>query len=172
MIKYFFVLISFFCGLMSKQRHSSFPYISGDTFRNSCDHIFDETKLNLEPLNIKQGDTIFVMTALLEEFFLKYHPLIKKKYILVTHNKDLSVTYKFYKFLSDKKLFVWFAENANFYHKKFIPIPIGIENNHWNRKYEEEISHLKRCELGKKKYFLYANFRLDSLKVFPLVPKK
>ena len=46
----------------SKPRPTSEPFISGDTVRNMCQHIFDETGQPFSPENIKCGDTVFVYT--------------------------------------------------------------------------------------------------------------
>lgn len=117
----------------SAERASSLPYISGDTFRHFCDHIFDETKLNLDLSKIKTGDTIFVKTCFLEYFFTLYAPKIKTKYILVTHNSDAtSLTRYNIMDLNNPRLIAWFGVNpGKLKHPKFFPIPIGLANRSW-----------------------------------------
>ena len=66
----------------NSKRKSSYPFISGDTFRSICDHIIDETKIPFSPDKVKDGDIIFVNTHALEYFFCVCHPLIKSRYIL------------------------------------------------------------------------------------------
>jgi len=44
------------------QRGSSYPYISGDTFRSIANIIYDEEHPNLKISDIKPGDIIFVKT--------------------------------------------------------------------------------------------------------------
>lgn len=155
------------------ERLSSEPYISGDTFRKLANHTFDNeyiyAKANyvFEPDNIKLGDIIFISTTPegnLKNFFLNYHPKIKNPYILITHNGDGSVPGDFMNYLDDPKLFAWFGQNSDITgHSKFIPIPIGLENILFNRKYKEIIENLtKDINQYKKKYLLYANFTAST----------
>ena len=60
-------------------RISSKPYISGDTFRNYSDHIFDETR-SIVPKKVKKGDIVFLKTELKDIFFSEYHKKIKYPY--------------------------------------------------------------------------------------------
>src|SRR5207249_3631188 len=118
--------------LQHKKRPGMYPYLAGDTFRIFCDHICDETDFNFNHKNVNKGDTIFVNTHFLEYFFKEIHPLIKNKYILITHNEDIHVPGKFKYYLNDEKIFAWFGQNCDIEnHPKLIPIPIGLENKHW-----------------------------------------
>jgi hypothetical protein len=132
----------------SAERESSLPYISGDTFRNFCDHLFDETKLNLDIGKIKTGDTIFVKTCFLEYFFTLYAHIIKTKYILVTHNSDkTSLTKANINDLNNSQnLIAWFGVNpGNLKHPKFRPIPIGLANRHWKHGRIENVDQVRQA---------------------------
>ena len=110
------------------KRLSSYPYISGDTFRAFADHIFDEvTKLN--PKNIKRGQVVFVKSDFLNLYFEKIHPLIDCKYIIVTHNSDSEIFDEYI----DSKIIRWYAQNANTRHSVVTPKPIGLENLHHHK---------------------------------------
>jgi len=154
--------------IISKERSSSEPYVSGDTFRKFCNFIVDETDTPFEPSQVKNGNTIFVSTeplSNLKKFFEEYHPKINAQYILITHNGDRNMPGEFFKYLDDEKIFVWLTQDMDLkYHKKMIPIPIGLENKHWNRNYSEIIDKLigKRINLEPKRYLLYANFNISN----------
>ncbi len=108
---------------------SSYPYISGDTFRQLSDHIYDERK-NIEILKIKDGDIIFVKTDYLEQFVSKYLDKIDKKISLIFHNSDFSFEEKHIKHFKNENLLV-FSQNLNIDFTKtnnIFPIPIGLEN--------------------------------------------
>jgi hypothetical protein len=108
-------------------RISSKPYISGDTFRNYSDHIFDETR-SIVPKKVKKGDIIFLKTDLKEIFFSEYHKKIRNPYILITHNSDTCVEESDLKFI-DNNIQHWFAMKLNLkMNKKISPIPAGLEN--------------------------------------------
>lgn len=63
-------------------RTSSYPYITGDTFRAICDHIIDETQDQFNTELVKPGDIIFIRTSRGHLFFNKIHPFITNPYIL------------------------------------------------------------------------------------------
>jgi hypothetical protein len=154
------------------ERPSSEPYISGDTFRKYCDHIFDVKEQNFDPSTVNTGDLIFVgprdydhstLREAMNDFFKNYHPLIKNKYILITHNSDLNITDEFFEYLESEKLFVWFAQNVKFVHPKLKPLPIGLENALWRRNYADTISRLMHAtKTPEKKYLLYMNFSVST----------
>lgn len=117
----------------NRPRPSSYPYISGDTFRAYADFVFDEGSLNFNPTAVKDGNVIFfsINSPLfhdhLENFFREFHPKINARYILITHNTDCSSPGKSARYLEDDKLIAWFAINTDIYfHPKLFPIPIGI----------------------------------------------
>jgi hypothetical protein len=132
-----FTLVTFFLNihfLYSAERGSSSPFISGDTFRAFADHIFDETKISFKPRDVKEGDVIFIKTDynFLESFFYRYHPHIRHKYIIVTHNSDHSTPGPFYEMLNSNKIIAWFGQNIEGKsHPKLFNIPIGIANQCW-----------------------------------------
>ena len=115
-------------------RKPSYPFVSGDTFRKECDHIFDEIK-KCDPININNNDFVFVKSDLLKEFFHNVHPKIKNKYNLVSHNSDEAINNNYKKYL-DEKVLNWYAQNVE---EKFDDrikiIPIGLENR-WHLKME------------------------------------
>lgn len=145
---------------------TSYPYISGDTFRNCANHILDERAKNLIPQHVKSHDIIFVKTDYIEEFFNCYHPQIAHPYILITHNSDYGIPGNCKKYLNDNKLIAWFGQNVDGYqHEKLIPIPIGIANPKWEHGKPETFSRVI-AHLSKKpddnKYLLYMNFAVSS----------
>lgn len=52
----------------NSKRISNFPYISAYTFRNLAQFFVDEIRLPLNPLDIKDGDIIYLRTDLMEYF--------------------------------------------------------------------------------------------------------
>lgn len=126
------LLLLFIPSVYGEFRASSAPYISGDTFRFNADHIYDELTKSMKPYRVKAGDTVFVKTDFLNEFFRKIHPAIQEKYILITHNSDYHVPGKFASYLDDSKLIAWFGQNVeDCDHPKMHRIPIGLANRCW-----------------------------------------
>ena len=110
-------------------RPSSYPYLSGDSFRAIADHIHDETT-DLDPVTVGKGESVFVSQWRLPDFFSDIHPHIKHQYVLICHNGDRpqidsSVT----RWLDDKVIH-FFAQDVLDEHPKVTPIPIGLENRH------------------------------------------
>lgn len=114
----------------SKKRSSSYPYISGDTFRTLTENRYEETNKSLDYKLIKKHPLIFVESHLLIDFFENVHPKIEHKYVLISHNGDENITDKYIKFV-DEKLHHWFAQNCDLKHEKITPVPIGLENMHY-----------------------------------------
>lgn len=161
------ILIFFQSNICAKERPSSEPYISGDTFRKFANFILDEAILSFNPDEVKCGDLVFVSTQPIgnvKKFFLEYHPKINNKYILITHNGDPSCPGEFKHYLNDNKIFAWFTQNMDFAHPKLIPVPIGLENVHIGRGHKNIIKDLcsKKINFENKNYLLYANFALHT----------
>ena len=155
-----FISIPFFA---RAERLSSYPYISGDTFREYCDYIVDEEKLPFDPSNVKEGNTIFVKTDYLDLFFKIFHPQIRSPYILVTHNSDLPIPGPYAKYLKDPKIIVWFGQNVEQKIKKLCPIPIGFANRYWEHGDMGVLTemHQKKGQM-EKTFLLYLNFQANN----------
>lgn len=151
--------------LLANNRPDSKPYLSGDTYRSICTFVLDEDS-NFDPISVRQGDTIFVSgeTKYLGKFFYEYHPRIKNKYILVTHNSDLSMPGQFKNYLDDPKLCAWFAINVDYRHPKLINIPIGMVDKRPHCDYRRSIDMLIKNDihLTPKAYLLSANFLINT----------
>ena len=136
-------------------RPSSEPFISGDTFRKLADHVFDETK-GFYPDMVKNGDIVFLKSDLMETFFKFFHQKINSRYVLLTHNSDLSFDSENKKYL-DEKIIHWFAQNINFEaDEKFSLLPIGLEN----RRYLKNglIYHFNKYKNSEKKHLVLLSF--------------
>ena len=112
-------------------RFSSKPYISGDSFRKISKHILDDGK-RFNPQKVKAGDIIFVQSNFLDEYFLKFNPLISQKHILISHNNYEPVEDRHIENI-DSKISHWFAENLNTgcENVKLSALPLGLENLRW-----------------------------------------
>lgn len=79
--------------------------------------------------NIKHGDTVFVKTDLLPEFFNSIFPKIKNKFFLINGSSDNEIDNKYLNFVNDDKIIKWFGFNITIEHDKIFKIPIGFEEN-------------------------------------------
>lgn len=147
-----------------KDRRSSAPYITGDGFRNSCDHIIDEENIPFSPESVKNGDKVFVKTDMIARFFQNDHPKIQAKYILVTHNSDHPIPGPFAHYLEDEKILGWFGQNAEeIIHPKLHPIPIGLENRYNKNGNPDVVRQSTRIfKNSEKKSLLYMNFAIQT----------
>lgn len=107
-------------------RPSSFPYLTGDGFRKMADHVYDETG-HCKPENIGEGQTVFLKSDKIPEWFSQVHPQIQHRYTLLSHNSDYNVTETDLSFIDDK-IICWFAQNVKAIHPRLIPLPIGVNN--------------------------------------------
>jgi hypothetical protein len=114
-------------------RLSSYPYISGDTFRQFADIKIDSAHDLLTFESNWNRTIIFCATDVLDVFIEWALPKIESKFILITHNSDYSVDDKYSALLNHELLFHWFAQNNTISHKKITAVPIGLENRfHYN----------------------------------------
>jgi len=162
-------------------RPSSYPYISGDSFRALSNHIYEDRGQPLDALAVRDNDLVFVATHLVREFFDLFHPRIRGRYTLITHNSDENVTEELAA-LADEKLVAWYAQNLLVPHSKISPIPIGLENlHHYNNGLIKDFSRLRKQTYVKRNRILHS-FKVatnpsirqsldDSLKRHPLVDR-
>jgi hypothetical protein len=138
----------------SDTRPTSYPFISGDTFRSKAHHIFDEIS-QIYPEKVKPNDIVFVDIRKINEFFKLIHPRIKSRYKLITHNGDEAVT-KDLVHLMDDKVVHWFGQNINVVHQKVSAIPIGLENmSYYNNGIISNIEKIQKTHVLKKNKILY-----------------
>ncbi len=139
-------------------RKSSYPFISGDTFRSFCDHHYDEASKGIDLAQIKAGDTIFLAADYFECFFKEVFPLIKVPVILVSHNRDYEVPGIYTSYLNDERLFAWFSHNISCKHKKLVAIPIGLSNRYWPHGDINILKRIMESSVENREYFVYMNF--------------
>jgi hypothetical protein len=142
------------------KRLSSYPYISGDTFRAFCDFVIDKTNKVIDPDKIKDGDVIFMTayTGFLDFFFKNVHPNIKAKYILVNHGHAQSNFSKYLKYLDDDNIVAWFGQNLTLKHEKAFPIPLGLANRYWVHGNTTIMDNVRSNLPERKDILLYMNF--------------
>lgn len=156
-LKWFFCFSFLF--LEATNRESSFPYISGDSFRAAADVVFDELDCSSPPSRVKRGDVVFVKTDYIEWFFSHIHPNISAPYVLVTHNSDHHIPGPCKAYLADEKLLAWFGQNKEENHPKLHPIPIGIANRCWDHGNIDRMKELqKQIPNVQRTILLYLNF--------------
>jgi hypothetical protein len=161
-----------------------YEYISGELFSKIADvSIYDRNYLNQfpnikyncnkiiynnEPINkdslsiINNSNIFFVKTDHLNFFISYILPFISNKFILITHNSDLSsgnnkIIY------NNKFLIKWYGQNMipNYDIDKLIGIPIGLENSQWKG---SDYNICKKYKNNIKENLLYFNFSLNTNK--------
>jgi len=123
-------------------RPSSKPFISGDTFRNMSNLVFDESS-RFNPDQVKEKDIVFLNPDVIDVYFQSYHDKIKNNYYLITHNSSINISKYIDKYI-DEKIIHWFGVNLEFKNPKATLIPMGLEN-------------LRRLRYGRKKWFRKVN---------------
>ncbi len=146
---------------------SSYPYISGDTWRHFVNFRLSDVE-SFRPEQVERGDAIFVEQDSLDEFIDAYAPHIRVPYVLVTANCDRGgdepMPGKYERLLDDPHLFAWFTQNMDRAdHPKLHPIPIGLANRKWSwgkiEYYDLKIPEARsRIRTG----WLYVNFQIGS----------
>ncbi len=126
--------------LKLNRRPSSAPFLSGDTFRKISDIVAD-SDVSFENLkkcagNLSSSSVIFVQSNYLSKFQTEILPLIKTKFVLISHNSDTNIDEKFLQITDSPFLLKWFAQNCTDSilnaSSKVIPLPIGLENQRFH----------------------------------------
>ncbi|CAF4236812.1 unnamed protein product [Rotaria sp. Silwood2] len=149
----------------TSNRNSSYPYISGDTFRAFSDYVYDETKR--DTLNsVKYGEIIFVKADMIAPFFGPPFNSIEKPFVLVTHNSDAFAPNNYQTYLSNPKILIWYASNPSIQnHTKLSPIPIGIANMRWPHGNLDKLTNAMknhRKPWSQRTTLLYVNFNVGT----------
>ena len=110
-------------------RPHSYPFITGDGFRTLAHHVYDNTT-KLDPLQVKDGNIIFVGDSLIGDFIKHIHPHISARYVLISHTGDAVVSETYLDQIRPK-LIRWYGINVIVDDPLVIPLPLGIENKHY-----------------------------------------
>lgn len=122
--------------------------------------IYIDENINESVINIINNSySFFIRSDNLKYFEKQIMPHIRKKFILVTHNSDLTVG-KNKNIINNEYLVMWYGQNI-IPHKKTTGIPIGLQNRQW--KGWNYIICKKNFNNPKKK-LLYFNFTINTNK--------
>lgn len=109
---------------------------------------------------IKSSKTIFIYGDYIP-FFIDNIIKYLDKIILLTHNGDNGVDFKYYNYLDNENILRWYGVNIQFNHPKLTALPIGIANSQWkhgNLKLLEKIVNKNNS----KNNLLYINFSVKT----------
>lgn len=142
-------------GRITRRHPTSSPFISGDSFRSLANYIYETGNKKIKSEKIKSGDIVFVASPLIYEFFTKVHPLIKKRYRLITHNGDDLIDKKLINKIDDK-IINWYAMSVISPHPKIVPLPAGLENlSHYHNGIKELFTKYQKIKPHKKNRILF-----------------
>jgi len=113
------------------------------------------------PDYVQNARTIFVNNWTLDKFFNKIFPLLKNKYIFISHNSDAALTDTHTHFLNDKKVLKWYTQNKAINHKKLFTLPIGIANQQYSHGNLELLNQIIDNSFNKQ-YLVYKNFDIHT----------
>jgi len=166
----------------AERRVSSYPRITGDTFRAFCNHIIDETQIPFDPQKVLPGDTVFVNGNLLEQFFETIYPKIVVPFVLVSHNSTRMVPDTLSQHLNDEKIIAWFTRNPDrIGHPKLFGLPLGLGNAYFpfgSKEIGNRVIKQQNRFFTSKKNLLYLGFnprtnhkeRWPALRLFKNAP--
>lgn len=149
-VKYFYKI--------TKQYPSSYPYLSGDSFRSLCTKTWDaETPhCHFQIKDIQNAELLYIATNHIREFFELFKNQSSNSFILISGNDDTNINDSFINLLPSS-LYHWFAQNTLVKHEKITPIPIGLENRrlHWHGNIGDFTKLRKKTLLPENSYILY-----------------
>jgi hypothetical protein len=110
-------------------RPSSWPFISGDSFRAMAHFVFENGSISKSrEILDKKAPIVFVSASEIRDFFKrKVGKVVGCPYVLVTNNGDENIDELCVSLMGSEVLH-WFAHNLTAQHPKITCIPIGLEN--------------------------------------------
>lgn len=109
-------------------RPSSYPYISGDSFRRACDFTFEGNDPRLLATAKRTGRVFFCESHHLEQFFARVVPLLESPITLVLSNSDFDPSQQLTGLLPAPQINAVFAQNLTRSIDNVYALPIGLEN--------------------------------------------
>lgn len=143
-----------------KLRPSSYPYLTGDSFRKLADYVYDETTIFKPEKITTGGGIVFVSQERLPQFFAEVHPKINHPYILICHNGDKPQIDESIVSKIDDKIIRFYAQCVLVAHPKIVPIPIGIANKHHGIELFSKFIELR--PLPKKQSRIFYHFSIQT----------
>jgi len=139
----------------------SYPYVTGMGFRQRAHLIWDEFQKDDPCVINRDGQTAFVKTDLIKDFFLHAIPKMGNQINIITHNSALGINLSHLQYLNNIKVINWYAQNANIAHEKLISIPLGIANRRWPHGNIKQLESVMR-ESTEKDHLIYMNFDVKT----------
>jgi hypothetical protein len=126
--------------LFFDHRPSSYPHISGDTFRKIANFVWENNNMKINLQDIKAGDIIFCESDCLSEINNLIINKINVPVILLLGNSDINFSFKNFNYINRNKVFDIYAQNLVDKIDDWKVLPIGLEN----------LWHSKNGKLSKK----------------------
>jgi hypothetical protein len=141
-----------------KNRPSSQPFLSGDTYKKLCTLEYNGGKLV-----ILKPEIIFLSADYIKDF-KKNLKNIKKKFILISHHSDKLINSSYQSIANNRYLIKWYAQNNIYKHPKITPIPIGLEDMwRYNNGIISHFKYLRKLKIKKKPKIIYG-FKIQNNK--------
>jgi hypothetical protein len=132
----FYVEIGWRLNNLLGRRPSSYPLISGDTFRKNADHYWEKDNKGLLPEEVKEGDVIFCQAELFDELRKAVLEKLDCQTSLILGNSDFNQTKSDHANVDSLNIKKILVQNLVEPIPTFEPLPIGLENlwrfNHGN----------------------------------------
>lgn len=136
---------------------SNCDFVIQQQTNNDYKVFYYNSNTNTIPEYVQNARTIFVNNWTLEKFFSKIFPLLKNKYVFISHNSDASFTEKYAEFLNSDKVLRWYSQNTSLVHDKLFSLPIGIANQQYPHGDLGLLDSVINASYNKE-YLVYKNF--------------
>lgn len=114
--------------VVARRRPTSFPFLSGDSFRARADHVW-ESNSRFSPSQVQPGDVVFCESEKAEGQFLEVIKKVRAPFVLLLGNSDLNHGQNLRNLVGQINPNVSvFAQNLVEYVEGVEVLPIGLEN--------------------------------------------
>ena len=119
--------------LSLKRRPSSHPFISGDTFREISNHVWEGNNPLILPGSIRRGDVIFCESDRVDSFASEVLSRSRVPIVLLLSNSDTNHASEIARLFQRGNVHRIFAQNLIEPTDRVSVLPIGLENAWWSR---------------------------------------
>lgn len=144
-------------------------WIQGEKFKGLADFIYaprikhrddyDNLVNTFNPSKLGNINIIYTHTIYVNELF-SILSFLKGQYIVITHNSDININSSF---ILPDNVIKWYSQNVNTQNPRIESIPIGLENNMWNKRGDKKQlinEQLKKRRVEKR--LMYMNHNINT----------
>lgn len=143
-------------------RGSSHPFLSGDSFRALADHRIETATSDFDPRRVRAGSVIFCQSEYLGRLGKEVTSRFRGPATVLLGNSDRNLGEEVQAFSNQVNVSTVYAQNLTVKCSNVFPLPIGLENLHYNRSGVPKDFRVKRQKPVQKELHIGWSFAVEN----------